>query len=111
MGTWIEAPDVAVHVPAICDLELTHTLRSLARAQILPEPRADQALALYLALPLARHDHRALLGRVWTLRSNFTPYDAAYVALAEALRARLLTVDGGLARAIKQHTVVEVVGL
>jgi len=41
---------------------------------------------------------------------NFTPYDAAYVALAEALRARLLTVDGGLARATRQHTVVEVVG-
>lgn len=97
-------------MPAICDLELTSSLRSLALAQVLPAVRADQALALYLALPLARHDHRGLLGRVWALRMNFTPYDAAYVALAEALRARLLTVDGGLARATRQHTVVEVVG-
>lgn len=110
MRTWLEATDIAVHVPAICDLELANTVRSLARAQILPDARADQALALYLDLPLARHDHRALLGRVWSLRRNFTPYDAAYVALAEALSARFLTLDGGLARATRQHTAVEVVG-
>jgi predicted nucleic acid-binding protein len=40
-----------------------------------------------------------------------TPYDACYVALAEALGAPLLTVDGGLAEAAVRHADVEVVGL
>lgn len=43
--------------------------------------------------------------RIWELRSNFTPYDATYLATAEALQAQLgqevavLTADGRLARA------------
>jgi len=36
---------------------------------------------------------RALLGRVWALRQNLTACDAVYVALAEALDAKLLTCD------------------
>ena len=37
--------------------------------------------------------------RVWSLRDNLTAYDAAYVALAEALDAPLLTRDRRLASA------------
>jgi predicted nucleic acid-binding protein len=37
--------------------------------------------------------------RIWTLRQNLTAYDAAYVALAEALDAPLLTCDRRLAAA------------
>ncbi len=111
MGTWLEAPDHAIHVPAFCDLEVTNVVRLLALANILPGSRAGQALAVYLALPLERHDHRALIGRIWALRMNFSPYDAAYVALAEVLRARFLTLDGALARAARQHTDVEVIGV
>lgn len=37
--------------------------------------------------------------RIWELRDNLTAYDAAYVALAEALDAPLLTGDRHLARA------------
>ena len=37
--------------------------------------------------------------RVWELRENLTVYDAAYVALAEALDVVLLTADRRLARA------------
>lgn len=36
--------------------------------------------------------------RIWELRHNLTAYDAAYVALAEALDAPLLTTDARLAR-------------
>ena len=39
-----------------------------------------------------------LAQRVWSLRDVLTPYDAAYVALAEALDAPLLTADRSLAR-------------
>jgi hypothetical protein len=64
----------------------------------------------YLSLPLERHDHRALIGRVPALRSNFTAYDAAYVALAEALETAVVTFDDTLARAIVRHSDVAVVG-
>lgn len=36
---------------------------------------------------------------MWELRDHITPYNAAYVALAERLRARLITCDGKLASA------------
>jgi predicted nucleic acid-binding protein len=36
---------------------------------------------------------------VWELRANLTAYDAAYVALAEALGAPLITSDAHLGRA------------
>ena len=41
-------------------------------------------------MPLARVPHVALLPRIWQLRHNLSVYDAAYVALAEALGAPLL---------------------
>ena len=39
------------------------------------------------------------MDRAYELRSNVTPYDAAYVALAEALRCELVTADARLAAA------------
>jgi predicted nucleic acid-binding protein len=43
--------------------------------------------------------HYQLLPRAWELRDNLTPYDAAYVALAEALESVLLTADRRLTQA------------
>lgn len=48
-------------------------------------------------LPLTPYPHLALLPRIWELRHNFTAYDAAYIALAEALYAPLVTRDRALA--------------
>ena len=50
-------------------------------------------------LPMQRAPHRPLLTRCWELRDNLTAYDAAYVALAEALDSILLTADAQLADA------------
>jgi predicted nucleic acid-binding protein len=55
-----------------------------------------------------RFGHPRLLPRVWELRDNLTPYEAAYVALAEALGATLLTADGRLATAPGLRCAVEV---
>jgi predicted nucleic acid-binding protein len=38
--------------------------------------------------------------RIWALRHNLTAYDAAYVALAEALQATLVTRDTRLAASL-----------
>lgn len=50
-------------------------------------------------MSLARYSHTMLLPRIWELRENVTAYDAAYIALAEALAAPLVTTDAKLARA------------
>jgi predicted nucleic acid-binding protein len=73
------------------------------------DARAGQALALYAELPLQRFPHTPLLGRVFSLRENFTAYDAVYVALAEGLDAPLHTADARLARAARAHTELAVV--
>jgi len=66
--------------------------------------RAEEALEDYLDLPLTRHGHQSLLQSILELRSNFSAYDATYVALAEKLDAELLTTDAPLRRAVKAHT-------
>jgi predicted nucleic acid-binding protein len=48
---------------------------------------------------MIRHAHGLLMSRVWELRGNLSAYDAAYVALAEALAAPLVTRDRRLAAA------------
>jgi predicted nucleic acid-binding protein len=39
-----------------------------------------------------------LLARVWELRHQFTPYDAAYISLAEITNSTLFTSDAKLSR-------------
>lgn len=81
--------------PEIIDLEVT----SVWRRTLTDERRAALALADLSAIPLRRAPHLPLLARCWELRHNLTPYDAAYVALAEALEVPLLTADHRLTRA------------
>ena len=85
--------------PELIDLEVASVWRRAARGGRLERKRARRALADLAALPLARAPHQPLMTRIWELRDNLTPYDAAYVALAEALEAALLTGDRRLARA------------
>ncbi len=73
------------------------------------ESRAAEATADYLSLPLSRHGHERLLGRILELRENFSPYDATYIALAEQLEASLVTTDAALARAVRRHLRLSVV--
>ena len=58
---------------------------------------------------LERHPHWPFLDHIWELRHNFTAYDAAHVALAEALDAPLFTGDRTLASAPGHRTVVELI--
>ena len=44
-------------------------------------------------LPVERWPLSPLLPRMWELRDNLTPYEAAYVALAELTAAVLVTGD------------------
>jgi predicted nucleic acid-binding protein len=89
----IHGQDLAA--PEIIDLEVT----SVWRRTLSDQRRAALAFADLADIPLRRAPHLPLLERCWELRYNLTPYDAAYVALAEMLEVPLLTADRRLARA------------
>lgn len=96
-------PDTDLHAPAVCDLEVASIARRLLRLRRTTLEGAAIAVAQYLALPLTRHEHTALLGRILDLRHNFTAYDASYVALAEQLDVPFLTADARLGGTIRRH--------
>ena len=101
--------DDDLHAPAHVDLEVLSALRRLAAAGRLSPARATAAVEDFLDVPLVRHGLEPLAARVWALHAHVSPYDAAYVALAEALGTAVLTCDGRLAGAHGHAVPVEVV--
>lgn len=99
----------SLYAPHLLDLEVVQVLRRYTRAGELTPARAAEALDDLRDLRIERHSHEPLIDRVWELHHNLTAYDAAYVALAEALDAPLLTRDVRLASAPGHRAVVEVV--
>ena len=97
-----------LHSPHLIDLEVLQFIRRRRLQGDVDDVRADEAIADHLALPIRRYPHHILLLRAWELRINFTAYDAAYVALAEHLRATLVTSDARLAKAAARFVSVEV---
>jgi len=98
-----------IFVPHLCDLEVLSALCARVRRSEMAPQYAKEALSLYEAMPLKRVGHLPLLDRAFALRDNFSAYDAAYVALAEAVGAPLVTADKRLAEAVRRFTGVEVV--
>lgn len=91
-----------LHAPELIELETLNALRRLARAGAISDHRADEAVTDLTAVRLIRYPHAPLSAPVWQLRPNLTAYDAAYLALAEALDdAVLVTCDSGLATAAR----------
>lgn len=100
-------PGETLHAPHLLDLEVAQVLRRYAAARAMSEERGRQALDDLADLPMDRYPHTLFLERIWELRHGLSAYDAAYVALAEALAAPLVTRDQALARA-KHRARVEV---
>jgi predicted nucleic acid-binding protein len=91
--------DELVIAPSLIDLEVLSMLKGWSRAGALDKRRAREAVADFLTIPLRRLPHIRLLPRIWDLRDKLSVYDAAYVALAEAIGVPLLTADRRIARA------------
>ena len=98
-----------VHAPHLIDLEVLHVLRRLVLSGQLTPARAGRALDDFANLRIQRYGHRALADRIWELRNNATAYDAAYLALAEALPGTLLTCDAALAKVPGLRACVETI--
>ena len=71
----------------------------MARREPDRQPISGEAIDDLRALALDRFPALPLIGRICELRANVTTYDAAYVALAEALDCTLLTANRRLANA------------
>ena len=98
-----------MHAPQLVDIEITQVLRRLVRQKEITALRAEQALQDLSDLLIERHVHQALISRIWQLRDSVSAYDGAYVALAEALAAPLLTCDGKLARTQGHRAIIELI--
>lgn len=88
-----------LHAPALVDYEVLTAVRGLTHGGHLSVSRAQDLLTDVEDLPLRRWPCvDGLRRRAFQLRDNVSAYDAAYVALAEALECPLLTRDGPLSR-------------
>lgn len=107
----ITRPGETAHAPHVIDLEILASFRRLERMGRATSERVADAMADLADLAVERYPHRGLVERIWQLRHNVTPYDAAYIALSEALDAPLITADAALAHAPGHSAVVEVFAL
>lgn len=72
-------------------------------------PVLHAALRHLAGFPLRRMPLAPLLQRIWELHDNITPYDAAYVALAERLDGPPVTGDSKLAAATGARCTVDLI--
>jgi predicted nucleic acid-binding protein len=100
-GAWAEEAlgGEQLVAPHLMPVEAANILRRAAARGDISADVAALAHADLLALGVDLFPYEPFAPRVWELRENLTAYDAWYVALAEALGARLATLDGGLLRA------------
>ena len=96
--------------PELIDIEVAQVLRRLHRLGEIGGTEEAAAIESLMQMPLTRRSHRPHLARIWQLRDNLSAYDAAYVALAEALRCRLVTADARIAAAPGIRCEVQVLG-
>ncbi len=98
-----------LHAPSLLDVEVVSALRGLTLRGELSQARAEDLLTDFEDLPLQRWPTAdALRRRAFQLRDSISAYDAAYVALAEALDCVLVTRDRRLARSSGHSVSIQV---
>lgn len=88
-----------IAAPDLVDVETVAVLRKRWLTGAITDGRFDDAIYDLNDLDLDRYPTLPFTRRAFELRANITPYDAVYVALAEALGCDLLTDDRRLAAA------------
>lgn len=95
-GLLLEGP---LHAPDLMPFEAASVLRRLGFAGRISADVASLAHRNLVSLPVVLVPYEAVADRAWELRENVTVFDAAYVAVAEVIRAPLATLDRKLAAA------------
>lgn len=104
----ISAEDVLI-APFLIDLEVMNVLRKRVLGRQMSQADANGSFRALGNLRLIRYPIEPLAARIWQLLFNMTPYDAAYVALAEALALPLYTRDGRLSRSVRHQADIRLV--
>lgn len=102
--------DTTIHAPQLLTVEVAQVLRRFTANDVISSRRAGQALDDLADLGIDYCDHDVLVRRIWQLKANLTAYDAAYIALAEALDAPVLTFDRRMAAAPGNRAQVQLLG-
>ena len=102
--------DEDLHAPALLDFEVASALRGHLLGGKLDRALLDEAVADFAAFRIERHHMTGLLGHMLELHDNFTVYDAAYLVLAKALEAPVVSADAKLKEATRLGIRVQVFG-
>ena len=94
--------------PHLMPVEAANILRRAVLSGQISADAAALAHADLLALRVELFPYSPFAARVWELRGNLTSYDAWYVAVAEALGAKLATLDVRLSRARGPRCIFEI---
>lgn len=94
---------VELWAPDLVYSEAVSALRKLVRLGALAEAPAKVAVDHLPRLPITATGTAALMPDAWGMRAFLTPYDACYVALAEALGAAFVTAERNLAAELRKR--------
>ncbi len=99
---------VSLAAPQGVDLEVISGIRGLVLGGKVRGNDGQEALALLSHMDIRRYEIAVLTDRIWELRQNMWPYDAAFGALAEALAIPLVSIDSKFTRTPGIRCAVEV---
>jgi predicted nucleic acid-binding protein len=98
-----------LHAPGLLDYEVVSAVRGLTLGKHLSPTRARDLLTDFDDLTIQRWPASdGLRRRAFQLRDSISAYDAAYVALAEALDCPLVTRDARLGRSTGHDARIDV---
>jgi predicted nucleic acid-binding protein len=102
-GAWAEKilARGSLYMPQLARVEATNIFRRLERAKLVTTSEANAAHEDLMQLDMELFPFEPFAERIWELRHDMTSYDAWHVALAEALKFPLATLDGPLSRSKK----------
>jgi len=94
---------VELWAPDLVYSESASALRKLVRLESIAAAAARTAVENLVDLPISIAGTAALMAEVWRMQPLLTPYDACYVALADALGAVLVTAERNLSMELRKR--------